>query len=63
MVATTTFLKIECCAASGWSVMIEDDGRVCYAYLLSAVEQLWVVVGDIPPAYLVTVMRLIRLVR
>jgi hypothetical protein len=38
------FLKIERDAASGWSVMIEDDGRVCYAYLISAEEQ---IVGDV----------------
>src|SRR5215475_10299378 len=42
--ADTTFLKIERDAASGWSVVVEDDGRVCYAYLISAEEQ---IVGDV----------------
>ena len=38
------FLKNENDVESGLSVVIEDDGRVCYAYLLSPDRQ---IVGDV----------------
>jgi hypothetical protein len=38
------FLKTENDPHTGWSVEVEDDGRVCYAYLLSVEGQ---IVGDV----------------
>jgi len=36
MTRSIDFLKTENEPHTGWSVNVEDDGRVCYAYLVSA---------------------------